>query len=452
MSRPDLFAALVETSLAMSVALLLVLTLRRALRHTFGATIAYAAWALVPVATAAVLLPAGTPTLLPAPVWVQVQDATVASGLGTYSGAEWATLACWVWMLGMLIAAGRLALQQRRFVRDLGAIRLRGDGLLQAETAAGLPAVIGLWRPAIVVPCDFDARYTLQQQMLMRNHEFTHIASGDLYANALVAVLRSLFWFNPLLHYAARHYRHDQELACDQRVIARHPQARRAYGEAMLNTQLAAHPMPLGCHWGYSHPLKERIEMLKHNRLTPMRWFSGSVLVAALILGTGAAAWAAQPEATRGDYVPDGMIRIVIVAQVGQGTAKTHTVIKRAGEAFSIQATGPEQTWRIDGVATVGKDQAVPQSTDDMVWLATALFENDEKVGTPKVAVHNGGTARIKSKPPTDSPAGRQSEGLDLKIKMTAATSLLSREVSAKPASSMYGIAAIEIEKTPGGL
>jgi beta-lactamase regulating signal transducer with metallopeptidase domain len=111
--------------------------------------------------------------------------------------------------------------------------------LRQADAVAGLPAAIGLLRPIIVVPSDFEQRYSDEQQALMRTHEREHIARGDLALNAIVALLRCVYWFNPLLHYAVRHYRHDQELSCDQRVIRRHPQARRAYGEAMLKTLLA---------------------------------------------------------------------------------------------------------------------------------------------------------------------------------------------------------------------
>ena len=146
-----------------------------------------------------------------------------------------------------------------------------------------------------MLPADFDARYSSEQRALMVAHERMHIVRGDLHANALTAAMRCVFWFNPLLHLAARHFRHDQELACDLRVIARHPHARRAYGEAMFKTQLALHPLPLGCHWGYSHPLKERIAMLKQPVPSLSRWIGGAVLVGVLALGVGFAAWSAQP-------------------------------------------------------------------------------------------------------------------------------------------------------------
>ena len=128
----------------------------------------------------------------------------------------------------MLAMALRLAFQQRAFLRSLGELRPREDGAFQAGSIAGLPAVVGLLRPRTVLPADFDLRYTGEQRTLLRMHELEHVARGDLWANALVAALRCVSWFNPLVHLAARWFRHDQELACDQRVLSHRPRSRRA--------------------------------------------------------------------------------------------------------------------------------------------------------------------------------------------------------------------------------
>jgi len=298
MNAADLVSTLIETTLASGVAIGFVLLLRRPLRVHFGATVGYAAWLLVPAALLAVLLPA---TIAPTPA-VMVQALAIASpqpfATEGLSRIDWMPLVPWVWSIGALIAAGCFVRQQWRFRRALGALQSRADGLQQASSTRGLPAALGLMRPRIVVPVDFNRRYNAEQQELMRAHEHSHIRSGDLHVNALVAALRCLLWFNPMLHFAARHFRHDQELACDQRVITRHPHSRRAYGEAMFKTQLAAQALPLGCHWGYGHPLKERIEMLKQPVPTRSRRTVGVALMAALVLLTGTVAWAAQPART----------------------------------------------------------------------------------------------------------------------------------------------------------
>jgi TonB family protein len=296
----DLLQALFEATVATTAAVLLVLALRRRLRATFGAGVAYAAWALVPVAAIAVLLPAANRPLMAIPIAQVLVAVPTAMPIATAATAvDWRVWLGLAWMLGSLLAVLWFARQQRGFRQGLGVLQRRTDGLQQAQAVDGLPAAMGLWKPAIVLPADFDARYSSEQRALMVAHERMHIVRGDLHANALTAALRCVFWFNPLLHLAARQFRHDQELACDLRVITRHPHARRTYGEAMFKTQLALHPLPLGCHWlaggNRSHPLKERIAMLKQPVPSLTRWIGGAVLVAVLGLGVGFAAWSAQP-------------------------------------------------------------------------------------------------------------------------------------------------------------
>ena len=309
MTAADLFPILCETTVARSAAILLVLALRRPMRHAFGAGIAYAAWALVPLAMLAVLLPAAQSPMLVVPVIAMQVPGNVLAGTGAVRAmpdlATWAVIAV---ACGAFACALRLFVQQHRFIRDLGSLTDRGDGVLVAQAYEGLPAVVGAWRPRIVLPAAAMHRYSAAERDLMLAHERAHIARGDLVANAAVAALRCLFWFNPLVHFAARHFRHDQELACDQQVVHRHPDARRAYGEAMLKAQLARGVLPLGCHWGQTHPLKERIEMLKQPLPSMRRRMLGSACAVALLSVTGYAAWAAQPVQPAKSTIPDGKI------------------------------------------------------------------------------------------------------------------------------------------------
>src|SRR3546814_629662 len=92
--------------------------------------------------------------------------------------------------------------------------------------------MVGL-RARIVLPADFDARYSADERALILAHERIHRARGDVAGNALLAALRCVYWFNPLLWIAADRFRRDQELACDATVFTLHPHARRASREAL---------------------------------------------------------------------------------------------------------------------------------------------------------------------------------------------------------------------------
>ena len=309
----DALHILWKATLAISVAALVLMALPALLRRFFGAGVAYAAWLLVPAALIAIWLPtvlpamrfhadtAAAPTITtwvpPATTAVVTQTlATVVAAPATIpqSTWPWRAILLGVWACGALATGLLLWRRQRGFVRALGPLSRQGDGLWRAQTSVGLPALLGVAPARIVLPDDFESRYDARERTLMLAHERAHARRGDHLANFAAACLRTLFWFNPLVLVALARFRHDQELACDQAVLLAHPQSRRAYGEAMLKTLMADRLAPLGCHWGLSHPMKDRLMQLKRN--TPrgkVRWL-GASMVGAMAIATTCAVWATQ--------------------------------------------------------------------------------------------------------------------------------------------------------------
>ena len=285
----DALIALAFANLAAAAAVLAVLALRRPARRLFGPRIAYGLWLLVPAAALATLLPArvvtvavrgSAPTALEAPAVAGIPAQIVTTAA---TPDLWA-VAAGLWIAGALLSLAWIAWRQRQFDRDVQ------HGL------AG-PAAVGVLNPRVVTPSDFDARYTPREQFVVLAHEQTHIVRHDTRINALVVVARCLNWFNPLVHVLARCLRVDQELACDAQVIRRHPNVRRSYAEAMLKTQLAARPLPLGCYWPdpQAHPLTERIRLLSRQAPDPREQALGLTLLTALALAAVGSAWAAKP-------------------------------------------------------------------------------------------------------------------------------------------------------------
>ncbi|MDQ3160411.1 MAG: TonB family protein [Pseudomonadota bacterium] len=388
--------ALMETTIASTAALLLVLLMRRRVRTTFGASMAYAAWLLVPISTIAVLLPApaGDAVSIPA-VYRFVAQPMQAVVTGAELGIHVAELLFGAWLLGAMAMVMHFIFLQRRFRTSLGRLFVREADVLQADAIAGLPAAVGVFHPVIVLPVDFETRYTVEQRALMLDHERAHIRHGDLQANAAFLALRCLFWFNPLLHFASRAFRHDQELACDQRVIARHPTSRRAYGEAMFKTQLATQALPLGCHWGFTHPLKERIQMLSTSSPSRARRIVGSSILTASVLFVGSAAWAAQPRQAHdfgltsnatpsADQVksppvyPDEVLAkgiggmVVLVVDVAADGAVINAVVDRSSNNSELDAAAMDavKSWKFlpaikDGKAVASKSRVPIEFSPD---------------------------------------------------------------------------------------
>ena len=371
----DAMVALLEATLASTLAILLVMTLRVPLRRHLGAAAAHAVWLCVPLVCVAILLPGRqAETQWALPLVAVLPPVPLAAAGEAKPLAPWSSWLFWSWCAGAILTAGRLVLQQRRFVRGLGPLAPAAPDVLHARTCEGLPAAYGVLRPRIVVPADFHTRYTDAERALVLCHERLHIQRGDLIGNLLAALLRSLFWFNPLMHLAARLHRLDQEFACDAAVIARHPGERRRYGEAMLKAHLAGTPLPAGCHWTYRHPLKERIAMLKHPLHSRARRFAAAVLVMSTVAGTGMAAWAAQP-AAQTQAVHDFHYRIGAALEVDgerqdfalrdwPGRKVGFVTTTRAGRAWRIELTvdpaKPGQVKLVGDISVDGRPLSAP--------------------------------------------------------------------------------------------
>lgn len=293
-----LLQASLEALFATSIAILVVLALRPAWRGAFGAEAVVVLWAAVPAATVAVAIPAR----------VVVADAShgaewsspsvfhaVAGPGGTAEPVQHLVLAAW--LLGALASASMQFWAQRKFLRQLAPTRPDGGDEYRSESTHFGAVVIGALRPRIVLPFDFEQRYTPQQQELIRLHEQSHVARADLFANWIAAGFRCAFWFNPLVHYAARCLSLDQEIASDAAVIRARPHLRGLYAHTLLHDQLDGTPTALARQWGRK-PIEERITMLAVPTKSRSISRTGGVLAAAMTLALAAGVWAAQPPRT----------------------------------------------------------------------------------------------------------------------------------------------------------
>jgi len=282
----DALLILLGFNLVVAITVGLVMALRLPVRRLFGPRVAYGLWSLVPLAGLALFLPARV-----VKVWAPAAPQTAhmifeptAAAAGAPTVPALLPLVVALWVVGGLFSLAYLVRRQMAF------------GRAAREGLAG-PAVIGLLRPKIVTPFDFDRRYTPREQLVVLAHEATHIERRDTLANAAVALMACVNWFNPAVHVLARYLRIDQEFACDAQVMAAHPTARRSYAEAMLKTQLAARALPIGCYWPAQspHPLARRIELLARHDPGPGRRRAGTVVVAVLGVTAAFSAWAARP-------------------------------------------------------------------------------------------------------------------------------------------------------------
>ncbi len=292
---------------ASTAAVLLIGVLRIPMRALAGAQAAYWLWLLVPVSVLAVLLPAP-------PQSVAIDVLSEAGAAHVIVPAAGIAIGVLVWALGVVVMLAIAVRRQMAFIASLGALHPLPDGTYQSD-AVMEPMLVGAWRPRVVLPADFDSRYTREERALVLAHERAHVRRGDSLANALAMLCLCLSWFNPLAYWAISRFRFDQELACDADVLAATGVGRRRYAVALLKTQLSADfggPMPVGCHWKSAHPLKRRIAVLKRPSPSSTRRMAGVAVALSVVIWSSVAVWASQPasagngaDQTRGNSATD---------------------------------------------------------------------------------------------------------------------------------------------------
>ena len=382
----DLLRCVVALAIASTLSILIILAIRRVVRRVFGAAASYSTWLLVPAAMLAVLLPIRRSPGSTLRVSVPIDSAaalrhSLGLSLHTARSVDWTLWALGAWLVGAVLFALYLVGLQRAFVNGLGTLS-GSRRVLRAECPEGCPVLLGVLRPKVILPADFESRYTRLERLLVFSHERTHLRRGDALWNALVALMRCLLWFNPFVHLASSVFREDQELACDAAVVDRYPSSRRTYATAMLKTQLAGRALPVGCHWHSAHHLKERLRMLKKSGPSRRRRTCGYLLVAVSSLLVGYAAWATEPSAPLSIALQvRWLVNGAEILNVG-AAAQGHRLLVSAGQPFNLSAAAAGTTYHSRCVVKpIGSDQ---------VLIECKVSRNGQVVFTPSGITHDG--------------------------------------------------------------
>src|SRR5690349_14474135 len=89
--------------------------------------------------------------------------------------------------------------------------------LLSADPAS-MPLTWGFVRPRILLPAG-AMEWAPERRRTVLSHELAHIARHDWLAQTFAELTRALYWFHPLMSYAAARVRSESERACDDSVL-----------------------------------------------------------------------------------------------------------------------------------------------------------------------------------------------------------------------------------------
>jgi bla regulator protein BlaR1 len=126
------------------------------------------------------------------------------------------------WMEKLATLAAQLGIKRRVSLLQTGSV--------------SVPAVIGLLKPAILLPIGMLAHLPPDQLETVLLHELAHIKRNDLLTNLLLHFAEIVFFFNPGLRWLCSLIRREREACCDDIVLQTTPD-KTTYFEALVTFQ-----------------------------------------------------------------------------------------------------------------------------------------------------------------------------------------------------------------------
>lgn len=165
----------------------------------------------------------------------------------------WAEVIFSVWAAAAVLALARVAvglLQIRRIRRswtetELSQLDAAIAGTLRQHTTGReirlavserikVPAAIGFWKPAIVLPAWTLRELTAEELNPILIHELTHLKRRDDWTNLFQKIVRAVFFFHPAVWWIDARLSLEREMACDDAVLASTGNPR-AYASSLID-------------------------------------------------------------------------------------------------------------------------------------------------------------------------------------------------------------------------
>lgn len=164
---------------------------------------------------------------------------------------------------------------------------IRRTPQLLASPREGTPLLIGLRRPAIVLPPQVIQRCDPAELRLVVAHELAHLRRGDLAWSWLLLILQGLLFFHPLVWLAGREWRETQEAACDHLALRTTRVTPAEYGAVLLRVAELCRPYPLRAMPALGitesfRTLQRRLLVMRYSQDSSRRWAAAGTLLLVL--------------------------------------------------------------------------------------------------------------------------------------------------------------------------
>lgn len=184
-------------------------------------------------------------------------------------------------------------------------IGVRTSPPLLETNGNGSPMLVGLFRPAIVMPTTTLQRLDGAERGLILGHELAHFRRGDLIWGLFAAAVRAVFVFHPLVWLSERRLRLAQEMAADELAVARQHHDPIDYAKMLVSvvSKLGRDRNLPACSVaaaGSHQSLKQRISAMRFIKPLSRRVAAAYITALGAFVVLGVASWrvvAAEPAA-----------------------------------------------------------------------------------------------------------------------------------------------------------
>ncbi|MCC0638540.1 M56 family metallopeptidase [Clostridioides sp. ES-S-0001-02] len=112
-------------------------------------------------------------------------------------------------------------------------LNVKQNVILRFSYDIASPCVLGLFKPYILL----TDSYNVNELYWILKHELIHVKNKDNLIKFIMAFLRCLYWFNPLVYLMSRKISEDCELHCDEIVMQNgSKKEQRLYGLTLINS------------------------------------------------------------------------------------------------------------------------------------------------------------------------------------------------------------------------
>jgi TonB family protein len=135
------------------------------------------------------------------------------------ASSRWPIVLAAVWAVGMLLLLARFGIGLVALARLTRAARRFNSDKTLISDAVATPMTWGVLRPVILLPA-YMAGWPPEKRESVILHEQAHVDRHDWVWQTFAQVVTAVFWFHPLVWFAAAQLRREAERAADDRALA----------------------------------------------------------------------------------------------------------------------------------------------------------------------------------------------------------------------------------------